>query len=151
MKRRKEGGRGSGSGRSYVNDVVKAASHPTRQRILKALQKGKRTTVELEEITGENRYHLYHHLAVLEEANLVRSQLSGTGKTKEFELVKPKPGQKPDAAYVQVNRQDPEDKKKFDALLKVVRDVTDDQIPDVEKATGIRIMLSYPWSPSEEE
>jgi DNA-binding transcriptional ArsR family regulator len=151
MTSRKRGKRGSGSSRAYVNEVVKAASHPTRHRILKALQNGKRTTVELEEATGENRYHLYHHLTVLEESNLVHSRLSGTGKTKEFELLKPKPGQKPDAAYVQVNRDDPEDKKKFKALLDVVRKVTDDQIPNVEKVTGIRIMLSYPWSPSEEE
>jgi len=151
MKRRKGSSRGSGSGRSYVSEAVKAASHPTRQKILKALQKGKRTTVELEKITGENRYHLYHHLAVLEESDLVRSRLSETGKSKEYELVKPKPGQRPDAAYVHVNRKDPEDKKKFKALLEAVREATDDEIPNVEKATGIRIVLSYPWSPSEED
>ena len=61
----KPSSRATSSGRSYTSEVVKAAAHPTRQGILKALEKDTRTTVELEEITGENRYHLYHHLQLL--------------------------------------------------------------------------------------
>ncbi len=137
--------RGSGSSRSYTNEVVKAAAHPTRQVILKALEKDPRTTVELEEITRENRYHLYHHLSVLEGAGLVTSRV--VGKAKEFSLLNPK---KPEAAYLQLDRADPEEKDRLDTLLKVVREITDDRIPHLDKVTRARVMLSYPWSPEEE-
>jgi len=136
---------GSGSRRSYLSDAVKAAAHPTRQEILKALGKEDRTTVELEEITGENRYHLYHHLSVLEETGLVASRV--VGKAKEFSLRKPR---KPDVAYIELSREDREEKPKLEALLKVVGEIADDQVPDLEKVTRIRLMLSYPWSAEEE-
>jgi DNA-binding transcriptional ArsR family regulator len=135
----------SGSSRSYLSDVVKAAAHPTRQAILRALEKEPRTTVELEETTGENRYHLYHHLAVLEGAGLVRSQV--VGKAKEFSLLQPK---KPEAIYLELNRDDAEEREKLAALLEVVRSITGDRIPKLEKVTRARLMLSYPWSPEEE-
>jgi DNA-binding transcriptional ArsR family regulator len=135
----------SGGSRSYLSDVVKAAGHPTRQAILKALEKEPRTTMELEETTGENRYHLYHHLAVLEGAGLVRSQV--VGKAKEFSLLKPK---KPEAIYLELDGEDTEEKEKLAALLKVVRTITDDGVPQLEKVTRARLVLSYPWSPQEE-
>jgi DNA-binding transcriptional ArsR family regulator len=136
----------SGSGRAYTSEVVKAAAHPTRQGILKALEKDTRTTVELEEITGENRYHLYHHLSVLEEAGLVSSRI--VGKAKEFSLRKPK---KPEAVYLQLDGDDPKEKGKLETLLKAVREITDDKIPHLERVTRARLMLSYPWSPEEED
>jgi DNA-binding transcriptional ArsR family regulator len=125
--------------------VVKAAAHPTRQGILKALEKDPRTTVELEAITGENRYHLYHHLSVLEEAGLVASRI--TGKAKEFSLRKPR---KPEAVYLQLDRDDPREREKLESLLKVVGEITDGEIPKLGKVTRARLMLSYPWSPEEE-
>ena len=145
MTPRKTGEREAGTTRSYTNEVVKAAAHPTRQGILKALEKDPRTTVELEEITGENRYHLYHHLSVLEGAGLVASRV--VGKAKEFSLRKPK---KPEAVYLQLDRADPEEKDKLDTLLKVVAEITDEGIPNLQKVTRARLMLSYPWSPEEE-
>jgi DNA-binding transcriptional ArsR family regulator len=135
----------SSGARSYMSDVVKAAAHPTRQAILKALEKEPRTTVELEETTGENRYHLYHHLSVLEGAGLVRSKV--VGKAKEFSLLQPK---KPESVYLQLDGDDPEEREKLAALLDVVRSITDDRIPQLEKVTRARLMLSYPWSPDEE-
>jgi DNA-binding transcriptional ArsR family regulator len=142
----KPSSRATSSGRSYTSEVVKAAAHPTRQGILKALEKDTRTTVELEEITGENRYHLYHHLSVLEGAGLVASRI--VGKAKEFSLRKPK---KPEAVYLQLDGDDPEEGKKLETLLKVVREITDDGLPHLEKVTRARLMLSYPWSPEEED
>jgi mevalonate pyrophosphate decarboxylase len=71
---------GSGSGsRSYMSEVVMAAAHPTRQAILKVLEKGK-----------------------------------------------------------------------LETLLDVVREVADDRIPQLDKVTRVRLMLSYPWSVEEE-
>jgi DNA-binding transcriptional ArsR family regulator len=142
----KPSSRGSGSGRAYTSEVVKAAAHPTRQGILKALEKDERTTVELEEITGENRYHLYHHLSVLEEAGLVASRI--VGKTKEFSLRKTK---KPGAVYLQLDGDDPKEKVKLRTLLNAVKKVTDDEIPHLDRVTRARVMLSYPWSPEEED
>jgi DNA-binding transcriptional ArsR family regulator len=136
----------SGSSRAYLSDVVKAAAHPTRQAILRALEKEPRTTMELEETTGENRYHLYHHLAVLEGAALVQSRI--VGKAKEFSLLKPK---KPEAAYLELDGNDPAERDKLAKLLDVVRSITDDRIPKLEKVTRARLMLSYPWSPNEDD
>ena len=137
--------RGPGAGRSYTSEVVKAAVHPTRQGILKALEGEPRTTVQLEEITGENRYHLYHHLSVLEEAGLVASRI--VGKAKEFSLLKTK---KPEAVYLQLDGDDPAEREKLDTLLKAVRKVSEDRVPHLKKVTRARVMLSYPWSPEEE-
>jgi len=137
---------GSGGGsRSYMSEVVKAAGHPTRQAILKALEKEPRTTVELEESTGENRYHLYHHLSVLEGAGMLASRV--TGKAKEYTLLKP---DRPEAIYLELDADDPEEKEKLETLLQVVREVADDRIPQLDKVTRARLMLSYPWSPEED-
>jgi DNA-binding transcriptional ArsR family regulator len=137
---------GSGSGsRSYMSEVVKAAAHPTRQAILKALEKEPRTTVELEESTGENRYHLYHHLSVLEGAGMVTSRV--TGKAKEYTLRTP---DRPEAIYLELDAEDPDEKGKLETLLGVVREVADDRIPQLDKVTRVRLMLSYPWSVEEE-
>jgi DNA-binding transcriptional ArsR family regulator len=143
MSRKQSSGGGS---RSYMSDVVKAAAHPTRQAILRALEKASRTTMELEEATGENRYHLYHHLSVLEGAGLVRSQV--VGRAKEFSLLKP---ENPEAVYLELDGENPEEKEKLAALLDVVRTITDDGVPQLEKVTRARLMLSYPWSPDQDD
>jgi DNA-binding transcriptional ArsR family regulator len=144
---RSSGGSGGsgGSSRAYMSDVVKAAAHPTRQAILKALEKAPRTTMELERETGENRYHLYHHLSVLESAGLVLSRVAG--KAKEFSLLKPK---RPEAVYLELHADDPTEKDKLLQLLKVVGLISDGAIPHLDRVTRARLMLSYPWSPEGE-
>jgi DNA-binding transcriptional ArsR family regulator len=134
-----------GSPRSYTADAIKAASHPTRQAILKRLQKGGCSTVELEKITGENRYNLYHHLSVLEQVGLVGSRL--LGKVKEFFLKKQR---KPETAFIQLERDDPEEKEQLDRLLDVVEELLPDEIPHLKKAKRARLILSFPWSNTEE-
>ena len=57
--------------RSYIKTATKAATHPVRSSILKSLKDSAKSTVELEEITGEARYNLYHHLNLLEDVDLV--------------------------------------------------------------------------------
>jgi DNA-binding transcriptional ArsR family regulator len=128
-----------------MSEAVKAAAHPTRRDVLKALEKGARTTVELEEATGESRYHLYHHLAVLEEAGLVRSEIEG--KAKVFTLLKTK---KPDGVYLDFRREDPDEVHKFEVLREALEAVAGDEVPQLEKITRIRLMLSYPWSADED-
>ena len=133
----------SGSGRSYAAEAVKAASHPTRQVILKSLQKNDCSTTELEEATGENRYNLYHHLAVLQNAGLIEFRYRDN-KAKEYFLKKPA---RPDTVFVQLERRDPEDAKKLDRILSAVAD----EIPHLPKVSRARLMLTYPWSSDEED
>ena len=131
-----------GSGRSYAADAIKATSHPTRALILKALRDEDRSTVELEELTGENRYNLYHHLDVLQQVGLVGFRI-GVSRMKEFHLKKPK---RPDTAYLQLERDDPEDVAKLNRIVKVLGEICGAEIPHLDQITRIRIILSYPWS-----
>ena len=134
------------SSRSYTGDAIKAASHPTRQAILKHLQKGDSSTTELEDITGENRYNLYHHLSVLEDVGLVGSRLMG--KIKEFFLKKPR---KPETVFLQLERSDPEEEEQLDRLLQAVEELLPDEVPHLKKENRARLMLSYPRSDSEDK
>ncbi|MFV2045087.1 MAG: winged helix-turn-helix domain-containing protein [Anaerolineales bacterium] len=73
------------SRRLQTDPYIKAASHPTRQTILKSLQENDAlTTVELQELTGENRYNLYHHLAKLQDAGLVDFELEDSRAKRYF-------------------------------------------------------------------
>ena len=83
-------------GRSYALSAMRVAAHPTRETILRALEEKPRSTLELEKVTGESRYNLYHHLATLEQSNLVSHRV-GEGRTKQFFLCQ---AGKPDVAYL---------------------------------------------------
>lgn len=134
------------SGRSYAAETVKAASHPTRQVILKSLQKDNCSTMDLEKVTGENRYNLYHHLSVLQDAGLVDFRFKAN-RLKVFFLKKPK---RPDAIFLQLERKDPEDLEKFNELVGAIRTALGDRVPHLDKVTRMRLLLSYPWSEEEE-
>ena len=73
--------------RSYINPVTKAVTHPVRSIIIEALKEGDKSTVELEKITGENRYNLYHHLNALEQVKLIGWKMLDN-KTKLYHLNK---------------------------------------------------------------
>jgi DNA-binding transcriptional ArsR family regulator len=130
------------SGRSYAADAIKATAHPTRALILKALRDRSRSTVELETMTGENRYNLYHHLDVLQQVGLVGFRM-GESRMKEFHLRKPR---RPDTAYLQLEREDPEDVAKLERIVAVLGEIFADEIPNRDKITRLRILMSYPWS-----
>jgi hypothetical protein len=97
--------------------------------------------VPLEESNGESCYRLYHHLSVLEGAGMVTSRV--TGKAKEYTLQRP---DRPEAIYLELNADDPEEKGKLETLVGVVREVSEDRIPQLDKVTWARLMLSSPWS-----
>lgn len=136
-----------GSGRSYAADAIKATAHPTRALILKALRGQSRSTAELEDLTGENRYNLYHHLDVLQQVGLVGFRM-GESRMKEFHLQKPK---RPDTAYLQLERDDAEDGEKFERIVDVLGETYGVEIPNLHKITRIRIILNYPWSIEDRE
>jgi DNA-binding transcriptional ArsR family regulator len=75
----------SKSRRLQTDPTIAAAAHPTRQTILKNLQENDAlTTIELQKLTGEDRYNLYHHLAKLQDAGLVDNELKGSRAKKYF-------------------------------------------------------------------
>ena len=134
-------------GRSYASDAVKATAHPTRALILKALRDQSRSTAELEELTGENRYNLYHHLDVLQQVDLIGFRMSEK-RTKEFHLKKPR---RPDTGYLELRRADPEDVEKFERIVALLGEMFGDAIPNLDKISRLRILLNYPWSAEERE
>jgi DNA-binding transcriptional ArsR family regulator len=127
------------SGRSYTDQLVKAAAHPTRQVILKSLKDQELSTVELEELTGENRYNLYHHLAQLQDAGLVDFRMK-EGRTKRY-FLKKKTGKR--ESFFQMDRDELEEPELFDRVLDTLSEAFEESIPDPEEVQNITFMLRY--------
>jgi len=124
---------------------MKATSHPTRELILRELKEGPRSTLELEDVTGEDRYNLYHHLSVLEDAQLVSSAIS-SGRTKVFELLTPK---RPDVAFMVLDSKDDEEAAVLRKVLKVLQAETSGEIPQADEIRRAKMVFYYPWSSDE--
>ena len=73
------------STRVYSSKLLSALSHPLRVSIFELIQKGAKTTIELEKILKENRVNLYHHLNVLEKVGLIESYF-GDNRLKKFKV-----------------------------------------------------------------
>ncbi len=82
--------------------------HPVRAQILKALKASDKSTVELESITGEARYNLYHHLNALEQADFVGWTMRDN-KTKLYHLKNP---ENPEATVIVFDENDIKSNKK---------------------------------------
>jgi DNA-binding transcriptional ArsR family regulator len=145
VKKRRGTGSSSGSKRTLVSSAMRATAHPTREMILRELKDGPRSTLELEEVTGEDRYNLYHHLGVLEDAQLVRSMLS-SGRTKVFELLSPK---RPDVAFVALDGDNEGEAKALERVLQVLQEETGEEIPRAEEIRRAKMVFYYPWSSEE--
>lgn len=123
------------SSRSYIPPATKAATHPVRAQILKTLKDGDKSTVELEAVTGEARYNLYHHLNELEKAGFISWTMKDS-KTKLFHL---RTRKKPKEEFIILDEKDirekPEEVKVLmQALSKIQRldSVELDSLSDVE-------------------
>jgi len=127
----------SKSRRLQTDPYIKAASHPTRQTILKNLQENDAlTTIELQKLTGEDRYNLYHHLAKLQEAGLVDYELEGS-RAKKYFLSS---DQETDERFFHIEGSDPETRRALSEVLKLLAGSTDSSFPgakDVESVTVI--------------
>jgi DNA-binding transcriptional ArsR family regulator len=135
----------SGSKRTLVSNAMKATSHPTREVILRELKEGPRSTMELEDVTGESRYNLYHHLSVLEDAQLVGSTIT-SGRTKAFELLTPK---RPDVAFLVLDGGDEEEARVLAKVLEVLQAETSEGIPRADEICRAKMVFYYPWSKDE--
>lgn len=135
---------GSGSyppkgGRAYIRSATKAATHPVRARILKGLKEGEKSTTDLEELTGENRYNLYHHLNLLEGVGLVSHSVEENKKF--YHATRP---DNPDVAVVIIDEEEIADNRgKFNHLLDVVGEIQGEHIPNREKITSAELCFYY--------
>lgn len=145
MKRSKKDGPSTGSKRTLLSSAMKATSHPTREVILRELKDGTRSTLELEEATGESRYNLYHHLSVLEDAQLVRYDIS-EGRTKVFELSNPN---RPEVSFIVLDGQNPEEAKGLEKVVELLRTESPGGLPHSTDIHRAKMMFYYPWSSEE--
>jgi len=126
--------------RSYIQTATKAATHPIRSLILRSLKESPKGTVELERVTGEARYNLYHHLNFLEDAGLISWQLKDN-KSKIYSLLDTK---NPQAAVLVFDDEDIKSKpKEFLALIDSMSDLEGKEIPNKTKVSKIEICLYY--------
>jgi DUF438 domain-containing protein len=129
--------------RSYIKTATKAATHPVRSSILKSLKNSAKSTVELEEITGEARYNLYHHLNLLEDVDLVEWKLKDN-KTKMYSLKKPS---RPQAAVLIFDEDDIKEKlAEFQNFINALIKMEGQEIPHKNKIIKAEICLYFPWS-----
>ena len=128
--------------RSYIRAATKAATHPFRASILKSLKEGDKSTVELEQVTGEARYNLYHHLNALEQVGLVGWTMKDN-KTKLYHLKTPNA---PEVAVIILSEDDVKGKKeKFRKVIDALGEVEGEAIRNAGKITSAEICLYYTW------
>ena len=113
-----------------MENAVKAASHPIRNQILRNLKKGPLSTIDLEEMVGENRYNLYHHLEVLIRSNLICEDVS-SGKMKKYRMNMPK---KPEVGVLLFNQDDIKNNlSSWYKILDILEKIEGEKIPIKKK------------------
>jgi len=129
--------------RSYIQTTTKAATHPVRSSILRSLKDSPKSTVELEEITKEARYNLYHHLNQLENAGLIDWTLKDN-KTKIYSLRKP---ERPQVAVLIFEKEDIRKKQtEFGKLVDALATMEGQEIPHKDEIVKAEICLYFPWA-----
>ena len=128
--------------RSYIQTATKAATHPVRSLILRSLRDAPRSTVDLEEITGEARYNLYHHLNLLESVGLVKWDLRDS-RTKIYSLKEPR---RPEVAVLILDENDIKNRPdEFKRLLDSTQAMGGKEIPHTNKIVKAEICFYYDW------
>ena len=124
--------------RLQTDPYIKAAAHPTRQTILKSLKvEDSLSTIELEKLTQENRYNLYHHLSKLIEADLIEYQLDD-GRAKRYSL---KAGGEALERFILLEQDDPESKKLIARILKLLAGSNDTTLPDASEVESVSVIF----------
>jgi len=126
--------------RTYLKNTVKAASHPVRNKILKALKGGAMSTPDLEEALNESRYNLYHHLDVLVNSNLIIEK-KHSSKAKHYELTtEDKPGA---SVFIFTEDDFKKDYPTWNSLLNVLEILEGEKIPIRGKIVQAEIHLIF--------
>ena len=140
MGKRPSGSGSSDSRRTLLSSAVSATAHPTRELILRELKEGPRSALELEDVTGESRYNLYHHLGVLEDAQLITASLVDSRKKKQYELSRPS---KPEVSLLILDQDDTEE---MEILKEVLERLDPEDIPHADEVCRAKMIFYYPWS-----
>jgi DNA-binding transcriptional ArsR family regulator len=128
--------------RSYIQTATKAATHPVRSQILRSLRDAPRSTIDLEEITGEARYNLYHHLNLLESVGLVKWDMADS-RTKTYSLREPR---RPEVAVLILDENDIKNRpNEFKQLLDSVNAIERKEIPHADKIVKAELCFYYDW------
>lgn len=126
------------SRRLQTDPYIKAAAHPTRQSILKSLQENDGlTTLELQELTGEDRYNLYHHLAKLQEAGLVDYELHDS-RAKQYFL---KADEDTVDRFLHLDSAEAQDVELISKLLELLAESSDVTLPDLADLESVSLIL----------
>jgi DNA-binding transcriptional ArsR family regulator len=126
--------------RVYLANATKAVVHPIRRAVLKSLKTSPKSTAELQEETGQDRYNLYHHLKVLVDSDLVElKDLDDKGKC--YSLKTPS---KPQAAFIILGKEEIKTKQKAWAkVLSGLEEIEGEEIPNKESIKRVEIHMSY--------
>ena len=143
MKKKKAVRKPKNSGRTLLSSAVRATTHPTRELILRELREHPCSTLELENVTGENRYNLYHHLSVLEDAQLITATLDDDRKTKRYELFRPS---KPELSLLILDEKDEKEARTLKNVLKYLKHSGSEDIPHLDEIRRAKMIFYYPWS-----
>ena len=126
------------SRRLQTDPYIKAASHPTRQTILKSLQENDAlTTIELQKLTGEDRYNLYHHLAKLQEAGLVDYALEDSRAMKYFLNSDEDTVER----FFYLEPSDSKSRRAISELLMVLADSSESTLPSTEDVESVSVIF----------
>ncbi|MFQ5921391.1 MAG: winged helix-turn-helix domain-containing protein [Anaerolineales bacterium] len=130
--------KGSRSRRLQTDPYIKAASHPTRQTILKSLQENDAlTTIQLQELTGEDRYNLYHHLAKLQDAGLVDYELEDS-RAKRYFLSSDEDTVE---RFFYLERSDSKARRIISELLMVLAGSSESTLPGAEDVESVSVIF----------
>lgn len=144
--------------REYIAEATKVAAHPVRSAILETLRGElpltSRELVEKLEDRGspeairelpyeelkQKRYNLYHHLELLENLDLIRSERID-GKTKVYRVNRPS---HPLATVVILSeRQINENLEEFFRFREVLEEIEGERVPTPEKIKRVEITFHY--------
>jgi hypothetical protein len=126
--------------RQYIEDAIKAAAHPVRATIIKALHESEKATTDLESLTGESRHNLYYHLSALEKENIIEWKMRDNKKIYNIPT-------RPILAVVLLPSDKIKEKPKdFDILIDALSALDGQEIPYRDKIVKAEICLNYSWA-----
>ena len=131
--------------RQKLNRAVKALAHPVRTEIVKQLKRiPVMTPVELaEQIDGQDRYNIIHHLKVLRDAGIVGAEESN-GRAVRYKLLEVKdPAMAREAVLIFDEKDIKTRAAEFRELIDTMSDMEGEEIPKKNKISRVEIVIHY--------
>ena len=131
--------------KQQLSKALKISSHPVRREILKLLRKGESlSAAELTDILGLDRYNLYHHLGILNQADLiVEDKEKSIGKRIYYKILAL---DNPDIVAFSFNKDEMKENKKIvKKILDNLAEIENFEIPNRNKISMIEVNISYEY------